>query len=220
MYKDQHQTKRLFGTDPTMGLFVALYLILLAFFILMNAVSTHAASKASEAMESVHSTFHLANQPKNRPTIDPSAQDIPSNDLTLKAISRVFYTEMEISGRYSKAGGNVFEVEFPADYLFERGSMRVRKSMHPFLDQILAAVKSQGDGRKQLAFMFGVGTAQVDREITRSQEIAIRRAGSLARYLQEKGISDGDFATGFVAIPEGMVLAAFHTAPVLRGGEL
>jgi len=220
MYQEEQQTKRLFGTDPTMGLFVALYLILLAFFIMLNAVSEQASSRAEAAVKSVNATFHEANQPKNKPTIDPSAQDVAANDVVLRKISRAFLAEMEIKGRFSTAGGNVFEVQFPADYLFERGSMRVRTDMNPFLDQLIKAVaQSPVSKKQQVAIMFGSGAGSVDREMTRSQEIAVRRAGSIARYLRQKGVSDGVFTTGFVAVPEGQILAVFHSAPNIVAEE-
>ncbi|MFC3051220.1 OmpA family protein [Kordiimonas pumila] len=214
MMHEDHQTKRLFGTDPTMGLFVALYLILLAFFILMNAVSEHAASRAMDAMESVNNTFQKANQPTNPKPFDPEGEDVPASDAVLKSVHQAFLSEMNIEGRFSSNGGNVFEVEFPADYLFEPGSMRIRDDMSPFLDQLIKVVQQAPRSHKQqMAIMFGSGTGAVAREMTRSQEIATRRAGAVARYLQQQGIPDGIFTTGFVAVPEGKILAAFYSAP-------
>lgn len=213
MYEPEQQTKRLFGSDNTMGLFVALYLILLAFFILLNAVSEQAAVKAEAAMDSVNATFKENNRPENPQTIDPSAEDEPANDLVLRQVSRAFLAEMDLQGRFSSAGGSVFEVQFPADNMFERGSFRVKSNMTGFLDQLIVAVQNPANGNKQkLALMFGSGVGAVDREMTRAQEIAVRRAGSLARYLRGKGVADGLYTIGFVSIPEGQILAAFQSA--------
>jgi len=214
MIPDEPNLKRLFGSEGTMGLFVALYLILLAFFILLNAVSEQAASRAAAAMESVNVTFKESKQPDNNPTIDPSAADLAAKDVVLSQMRRAFLAEMEIEGRFSSQGGNTFEVEFPAENLFSKGSLRVRPDMTPFLDQLIAAVQNAPRGkRQQLAIMFGSGAGTVDREMTRAQEIAVRRAGALARYLQRNGIADGVFTTGFVGIPEGQIRAAFWSAP-------
>ena len=206
--------KRLFGTDGTMGLFVALYLILLTFFILLNSVSRQTAGRAVAAMESVNVTFNISKQIDNQPTIDPSAEDIASNDRTLGAVQQAFITEMQLPGRFGTKGGNTFEVEFPADRLFRQGSFRVRSESTPFLDQIIAAVQLNSKGKNgQLALLFGSGQGTVDQVMTRSQEIAVRRAGALARHLKTKGIPDGVFVTGFTAIPEGQILAAFWSPP-------
>jgi len=214
MYSDETKTKRLFGNEGTMGLFVALYLILLTFFILLSSISHQTAGRAVAAMESVNVTFQISQQVRNLPTIDPSAEDVAANDRVLNAVQNAFIAEMELPGRFGTEGGKTFEVEFPAEYLFGRGSLRLRKEITPFLDQIVAAVQLDNGGQKQqLALLFGSGAPTVDRVMTRKQEIAIRRAGALARYLRAKGVPDGVFATGFTAIPEGQILAAFWSSP-------
>ena len=213
MYEQKQQTKRLFGSDQTMGLFVALYLILLAFFILLNAVSEQAAVKAEAAMNSVNNTFKEAKSLQNQRTLDPSSATEPANDIVLRQISRAFLSEMELQGRFSSAGGSVFEVQFPADNMFQRGSFRVRSDMTVFLDQLISVVQNAPASKPQrLVLMFGAGAGPVDREMTRAQEIAVRRAGSLARYLQDKGVGNGVFTIGFAPIPEGEILAVFHSA--------
>lgn len=216
MQTDGPNLKRLFGSEGTMGLFVALYLILLAFFILLNAVSEQALNRADEAMRSVNSTFRESRQVDNNPTIDPSAEDIAARDAVLSQIRRAFLSEFDIEGRFASQGGNTFEVQFPADRLFQRGSFRVRASMTPFVDQLIAAVQS-GGGNQQVAFLFGSGEGAVAPEMTRPQEIAIRRAGSLARYLRRNAVADGVFTTGFTAVAEGQIKAVFWSAPSDRG---
>jgi hypothetical protein len=214
MNSDEPNLRRLFGSEGTMGLFVALYLILLAFFILLNAVSEQAASKAAAAMESVNVTFKESRQVDNRPTIDPSAADLASKDVVLRQVSRAFLAEMDLPGRFATKGGNSFEVQFPTDNLFLRGSLRVRPDMRPFLDQLIAAVQAAPNGKpQQLAILFGTGSGPVARVMTRPQEIAVRRAGALARYLRRKGLADGSYTVGFTAIPEGEIKAAFWSAP-------
>lgn len=197
-----------------MGLFVALYLILLAFFIMLNAVSEQAANRAAAAMESVNDTFKETRQQEAERSIDPSARDVASKDIVLSQVQRTFLAELELEGRFASSGGNTFEVEFPADMLFQRGSFRVRSDMTPFLDQLIAAVQSAPAHKpQQLAILFGSGAGAVDREMTRPQEIAVRRAGAIGRYLKRRGVVDGVFTTGFVAIPEGQIRAAFWSAP-------
>ena len=197
-----------------MGLFVALYLILLTFFILLNSMSQQTAGRAVAAMESVNVTFNVSKQLDNNATIDPSAEDIAVKDRVLSAVQRAFLTEMELPGRFGTQGGNTFEVEFPAARLFRRGSLRVKPEVTPFLDQLVAAVQLGNRGNtSQLALLFGSGEGTVDRVMTRPQEIAVRRAGALARHLQNSGVPDGTFTTGFAAIPEGQILAAFWSAP-------
>lgn len=210
MFQEQKEGKRLFGSDSSMGLFVALYLILLAFFIILTSVSEQAASRGLVVMDSVNSTFQRTGQ-ADRPNLDPRAEIAASNDPVLKSIQRSFFSELEIPGRFSEAGGGYFEVQFPETFLFQPGSFRVRQDMNPFLDQLVAALQDNSqEGRQEVAFLFGAGVGSVDREATRSQEVAIRRAGSLARYLQTAGLEKDVFVTGFVGLPEGEMMAVFR----------
>lgn len=218
MHVDESRHKKIFGNEGTMGLFVALYLILLAFFILLNAVSEQAANRAAAAMESVNSTFNESDAPSQKPTADPNAEDIATNDSVLSSVGRTFLSEMELSGRYAAHGGNTFEVTFPVDYLFEPGSFRVRRSMTPFLDQLITAVRSAPGGKsQQVAFLFGTGSSEVSRVITRGQEMAVRRAGALARYVTSNGLESAEFTVGFTAVSESEVLAVFWSAPDQEG---
>lgn len=192
-----------------MGLFVALYLILLAFFIVLTSFSNQAASRSALALESVNQTFKRTSKVTENNAATQSL--VPaSQDLALRAIQQRFFEELEIEGRFSEAGNGSLEVRFPQDYLFEPGSLKIRRDVSPFLDQVLAvALDPSNPGSKEIAFMFGSGEGPVARDMTRSQEIAIRRAGELARYLQLSGLEKGAYTTGFVAIPENEILAVF-----------
>ena len=141
MYDQEETTKKIFGSDPTMGLFVALYLILLAFFILLNAVSNQAFERAEAAMESVNTSFNDVTKVRDpQMNIDPTVGQEASNNPVLKQISQAFLVAMDLQGRFCSEGGGKFEVEFPADTLFQRGSFRVKAGMTCFLDQFVAAV--------------------------------------------------------------------------------
>lgn len=213
MFIENDQSRKIFGSDNTLGLFVALYLILLAFFIVLTSTSQHAASRAAAAMESVNTTFQ-PEAPNKHEDIDPRAVEAASNDPVLQGFQRTFFAEFNLEGRFSNQGGNTFEVQFPEDYLFPAGSFRVRPDIHPFLNQLVGGLgQSSGGWRQELAIMFGVGQGPVDAEMTRPQEVAVRRAGSLARYLIENGVDEGSFTTGFAAIPEGEILAVFRSVP-------
>jgi outer membrane protein OmpA-like peptidoglycan-associated protein len=222
MTGDINRQKKLFGNEGTMGLFVALYLILLAFFILLNAVSEQAATRAAAAMESVNDTFKQTSVLTKQPVATADAENQASNDLVLSSVGRAFLAEMELQGRYGASGGNTFEVEFPVDYIFEPGSFSVRRDMTPFLDQLVAAVRqAPSNKRQQVVFLFGTGTSLVSREMTRTQEIAVRRAGSLARYMTGAGVKDGEFSVGFTAVSDSEIKAVFWSEPTSRiqGGQ-
>ncbi|MCK0070462.1 hypothetical protein [Kordiimonas laminariae] len=228
MFNEDQHTKRLFGTDTTMGLFVALYMILLAFFIMLNAVSEQKTSKAQEVMKGVNAAFSKesddqSRQPGEQTTL-PNDEVKPENDPLLIELSRSFGGEFDVNGKFSINKGLVYEVELPADSFFEKGSFRIRPDMEPFLDRIAKLVLDRENNEtRNVAFMFGSGEGLVSRDLTRSQEFAVRRAGAIARFMKLQGVPDGMFHTGFIQIPEGKILAAFRNVPPVRfenGGEI
>lgn len=209
MYLEQQQSRKVFGSDSTMGLFVALYLILLAFFIVLTSVSQQSAMRASDAMQSVNTVFKESNEARNGS--DAEAVQSAASDPVLIEIERAFTSAFDVQGQFAVAGGNIYQVQMPAAYLFEPGSFRVRTAVHPALNELLGVLVSAPNGQRQeLALMFGRGAGAVDRELTRTQEIAIRRAGSFARYMEAGGFAN--FSAGFTDIESDQILLVFRNA--------
>lgn len=209
MHIEEHQTRKVFGSDSTMGLFVALYLILIAFFIVLTAISQQSAARASAAMESVNAVFNDIGVTDNG--IDQDDLRSAASDPVLIEIERAFSAAFNITGQYAVSGGHIYQVQLPATYLFEPGSFRVRTDIHPVLDELLAVLKNAPSGQKQeMALLFGSGSPTVDRELTRSQEIAVRRAGSFARYMQDQAFNN--ISSGFSALEEGQIMLVFRNA--------
>ena len=207
MYIEEQQTRKVFGSDSTMGLFVALYLILLAFFIVLTSISQQSSVRATAAMESVNAVFKQSGVADNGFNTDELQS--AASDPVLIEIERAFSTAFNVKGEYAVSGGYIYQVQLPAANLFEAGSFRVRTDVHPVLDELLAVLKNSPDGQKQeMALLFGSGTGPVDRELTRSQEIAVRRAGSFARYMEEREFSN--ISSGFLPLSEGQIMVVFR----------
>ncbi|WP_308910037.1 hypothetical protein [Pseudokordiimonas caeni] len=216
MLHDDHHIRRQPPIDGTMGLFVSLYLILLAFFIVLNAVSNHAPAKAVETMDSVSGTFSAASSPVAPPGLDPAEQTAPTDDL-LTSIKGEFFAEMAIEGRFTGAGGRILELDIPVSALFSGVDTEVRSDRKAFLGRILGMLKgASARQRQQVLFLFGNGEAAVTPKLTRGQEIAIRRSGSLARFLRDAGLEGGTYGAGFAAHAEDRILVVFR--PTLASG--
>lgn len=207
MYFEEQRTRRVFGSDSTMGLFVALYLILLAFFIVLTSVSEQSIDRAVEAMTSVNTTFDdraAVTEDRGDTSLESAA-----SDPVLIAVERALASEFDIDASIASYRGNILQIQVPAAYFFEPGSFRVRSSTHPVLERVLAAMHGAPTGwRQEMVLLFGSGTGPVDREMTRSQEVAVRRAGAFARYMEEQGFLD--FSTGFATIPTDQVMLIFR----------
>ena len=195
-----------------MGLFVSLYLILLAFFIILNAISNQATDRARATIESVNDTFSAANPAPSPNTVfpDPDGQSKPLDDL-LTNLQGQFFAEFEIQGRFSSEGGKALQIRLPIEYLFNRGAFELSDARKSFLKSVIDTLSATPVGSElDVAFMFGSGNMIVSRNVTRSQEVAIRRAGVLARTLRAEGMSEGQFSTGFTQAAEEEVVVIFR----------
>ena len=211
MYFEEQTNRKIFGSDSTLGLFVALYLILLAFFIILTSISQQSVDKATAALDSVNTVFNKASG-DIQPDSYLSELALASADPVLVAIQSSFVSEFDIPGEFDVSDGYIYQVQLPVTYLYEPGSYLVRSAIHPIIDQILQSLKSAPYGSKQqMVLLFGKGLSTTDRELTRTQQIAVRRAGSFARYVEERGLRD--FASGFAQIPDKEVLVVFRHQP-------
>jgi hypothetical protein len=99
----------------------------------------------------------------------------------------------------------------PIEYLFNRGAFELSDARKSFLKSVIDTLSATPVGSElDVAFMFGSGNMIVSRNVTRSQEVAIRRAGVLARTLRAEGMSEGQFSTGFTQAAEEEVVVIFR----------
>lgn len=210
MYIEEQTNRKIFGSDSTLGLFVALYLILLAFFIILASVSRQSTAKASAAMESVNTVFNES-VGHTAPDSYFSQLTLASADPVLVGIKTSFMSEFDVEGEFGVSDGYIYQAQMPASYLFEPGSYLMRATIHPVIDQILVTLSGAAGGQTEMALLFGKGVGSTDRELTRTQEIAVRRAGSFARYVEEAGMFN--FSSGFAEIPIDEILIVFRHTP-------
>ncbi len=201
----------------TTRIFVSLYLILLAFFVVMNVISNQVSSRTSAALESVSSTFKKPFPDfSDQIDLDAAGKTGSHNDF-VSSLKGLFTAEIEIKGRFSAQGGNVVSFEVPVEMFFASDNVRVRANKNVLLDDIATLVTSAPKGyRREVAFMFGSGRNTVDPGFLRGQVLSNRRAGALARLLTLRGFPDGTFATGFIPADRKNIIVLFRTVPEVK----
>ncbi|GHF29331.1 hypothetical protein GCM10017044_25730 [Kordiimonas sediminis] len=221
MIHEENQTRKLFGADSSLGLFVSLYLLLLAFFVILNAMSNQATSRAEAVMDSVSATFRNPAVPMAENFDFLAEEELPGpTDTVLTDINGLFMTEFSIPGRYTSEGGDVMEFTIPESFFYVRGSLTVRTDKHPFLDSLIETIKRIDKGTQQeMVFMFASGTGRISSGLDAGQELSIRRAGALARMLADKGLPLGAFSTGFAPVETGTLTILVRSVPTSSGGR-
>lgn len=168
-------------------LLLSLFLLLLVFFIVLNAQSVQTVQKVKAVAASLEKTFPSF-------VIDPRLRDgsqtVASRAGTVFAVERLdgvgtlFATAVSVAKVETVSPGRLLEVRLPADDLFLSGTMTLRPDRQGLLDRVVDALRDSRQGeRMELDALLGIGPTG-----TPSQPPGpVARGGALARAL----IADG-----------------------------
>ncbi len=214
MFSPTKNKSRLVG-DSTTGVFVSLYLIVLAFFIVMNVISNQVKSKDSASVSSVNDTFkakYIREADKLLPPPDGRASS-PNRDFHTSIENALQFSELEIKNRHVSRGGSQLRVDINVDDIFLPNSTILNQKTSETLKNLVHLMNTAPeDEKREFAFFFGYGDSDFDDERRIKRTLAMQRSGVLARHLQSIKATDGTFTTGFRSTDEQMVTAVFRTS--------
>lgn len=200
------------GSNDTTGLFVSLYLIVLAFFVVMNSISNQDQNKVNAATESVTRAFKNPYEPE-ADFVDVSANDdaVTPNDEFYEQISGVFASLVGFEGRFPTKGGNILKITVnPAD-LFEDGTSIFRSDQQNFLDQ-LAQFLSDDDPQQKREINIVISSGKtLPKGPEYWKDINILRAGAFVRTLKKHGVAGNQLSIGIIADEKDRLTLTFFT---------
>lgn len=171
------------GGNGSIVLLLSLFLLLLVFFIVLNAQSVQAVSRVKAALGSLERSFHI--DPRLRYGDDPFA----SRAGTVIAVQRLdgvgdlFASAIAVAKVTTVAPGQLMEVRFAADELFEPGTAVIRRTHQGLIDRVAAALRESREGeRVELDALLALSPAAVAQPPG-----PVERAGALARTLVADG---------------------------------
>lgn len=136
---------RLVEMGPLM--FLSLFLLLLAFFILLNAISTLEETKSRAVISSVAATFQTDIVPDNEAEILISTLGpVPQPDEVTADIERLWVTAIPIAKIETVTPGRVLQVSVPAMQIFVGGQSEVRADRRDLLRATAHALASRLEG--------------------------------------------------------------------------
>jgi hypothetical protein len=174
--------------DPTLALFLGLYLILLAFFVLLNTMASLKEDRVKAVLGSLLSTFSTEILNTLNPTEFTASV---GDDLATKEMHREIRDFFEVAVPLSRvefySAGSIMRIRMPADQLFEPASIVVRDDRGDLMFRINRALNRRVAGlRYEVEFSTFTGPFLGD-EAANGQIIEIARAGAFARAVQEGG---------------------------------
>ncbi|MDH5189304.1 MAG: hypothetical protein OEW37_10160 [Rhodospirillaceae bacterium] len=184
--------------DQTVALFLGLYLVVLAFFILLVSISTLEEAKSAKVMDSLSSAFTTI--------VPPSAdlQSFRSKDGDVLAaqefqeqVTGIFATAMAIEKVEVVQPGKIMRVVLKSNSLFTTGEATIRPSMYPMLDRTVASLSNRPAGmRFDLEFLIGVPTIGGGKSMPIVETLEMTRAGNFAKAMFERGIPPDSVSVG------------------------
>jgi len=199
-------------SDDTTGLFVSLYLIVLAFFVVMNSISNQDQNKANAATESVTRAFKNSFAPE-ADFVDVSANTDSKtpNDEFYEQITGVFASLVGFEGKFPTQGGNVVKVKFRSRDLFEKGATSLRANQNEFIKQLSDFLKGGRDSEKrEISIVISTGES-LPQGPKYWENIAILRAGSFIKQLTRRGVEDNKLSMGVKTGEDGWITVTFFT---------
>ncbi|MGB0683147.1 MAG: flagellar motor protein MotB [Magnetovibrionaceae bacterium] len=201
--------------DGTIALFLALYLVVLAFFILLVTISSLEETRSEAVMDSLTSTFT---------TILPPAtelQDFASRDGDVIAaqefqqdVTNLFTTTIRVAKVDVIQPGRLMRVSFPTSVLFAENEARLRPGQVGLVDRLVSTLSGRAAGlRHDLEFVVGSRyTTGVNLPV--GQTLQMARAGEFARSILARGAPPDSISIGLKPGAEDQITLWFFIRTV------
>lgn len=199
------------GGSSSVALFLGLFLLVLAFFIMLVSISTIEDTKSKQVMDSLSSAFAELMQPTTEPTQFVSKHgDVLQPDEFQAEMTDVFTTAVSVSKVDVVTPGRDMRVDLLARELFEPDSLDLRVARLPMIDRVVASLNRNPPGiRFQTVIMAAVDDPSAVTE-TAAARLALERVGSIARLLIERGAPPETVSGGLYTGEAGGMRFDFH----------
>ncbi len=197
----------------TVSLFLGLYLLVLAFFILLVSISTLEKVKSQAVMDSLSSTFSTILPPTAEITVFSAKRgDIVISEEFQSKITTMFTHALHVAKVEVVHPGRLMRVVLPTDALFDTGEPTIRVARVPLLDRIVAVLSTSPPGvRHDMDFVVGAATMQSGGGLLPvARSLEIQRAGTFAQTILARGAPPHAVSIGIRPGKLGETVIWFH----------
>ena len=178
-------------------IFLSLFLLLLAFFILLNALATIEETKSRQVLTSVAATFRsVVDADTNAQVLLSEFGPVPEPEELLAAFEQLWVTAIPVTRVERIESGQAMQMTIPANELFLGGEDVLRTDRKALLERVVKVVSLPVKGAVQdLKVVLGSDPVSGD-ELDRGGNLPMRRAVILARTLVEAGAKPDRIGAG------------------------
>ena len=187
--------------DTTVLQFLSLYLLILAFFILLVTISTVDKNKVNAVVESIKSDAELEKR-ETGPILAGQVFQDKTTELFATAIGVQKIEIMQL--------GKIMRIQMTADALFEPEEAVTKKSQQPLIDRVIAALSSRPPGY-QFDMEFVIGSEYSSgQSFPTQQTLEMKRAGSFIREMLSRGAPPDSVSIGMGPLEKGQAVMWFY----------
>lgn len=183
--------------DPGTITFLSLFLLLLAFFILLNALSTIEETKTREVLTSVAATFRsVVDSDTQAQILVSDLGPTPEAHEVLDALEQLWVTSIPVARVDRLTGGQVMRLTIPVNELFLGGQAVLRADRDQLIDSTsLVLARKAGATLTETQIIFGV-EARPEMLSSEESQLAADRAGKVAATFVEHGSPEDRIGVG------------------------
>lgn len=201
-------------SDANIALFLGLYLLILAFFILLVSISSFEDIKSRAVIQSVTSTFSNLLPTTQRPqSFTGDAADVIAGKGFHQTIEGVFAASIQVESTRIIHPGRHMMLASRAGGFFETDSAVLRPTLVPTLDRVVAALSRRPRGLLfRLEFVVRTQAGRGG-DLPLGQTLDMARAGAFARAMKARGAPPDSVAVALREGKQGLVELHFLVYP-------
>lgn len=178
-----------------MALLLSLFLVLLVFFVMLNALSAIDAARSKDVADSLVSAFSQP-PPPGGDTFVPPLVPLPVRTPLLATAKGLVEAAIPAAKVKLVLPGELMEARFETEALFFPGTARLRPAQGPFLDRLVAAMSVPVEGQR-LEMDCVIGARYLSgTSLPTTETLEVARVGALAREMWGRGLPSTSFLFG------------------------
>lgn len=193
-------------SNKTGTLFLSLFLLILAFFIVLVSISRVQDSKTNAVKASLGTTFTKIMDSSVSDFTVKDSED-PAGKEFQEEITTVFTTHLQVAKVNIVQPGKLMIARMPNSAVFLENTFELNPNLFEFIDRTVAILGSRPPGTHfDMEFIVGVP----DGILSIEQNINMERAGSFAREVLTRGAPPDSISVGIMPGEENLIVMRFY----------